>query len=677
MRALNWKSAAPLLATGCVLALSAAGPVIATARGGSQQSAPATSIFINGLNRGALFNGVGSISGGGGTARLLIDYPPAQRNEILNYLFGPGGADLQVLKLEIGSDAAQSDGAEPSVEHSKGQIDCDSGFGWWLAEQAVARNPNITLIGLQWSAPGWVGKSVWDQADIGSVIDWLNCAKSHGLTISYVGGWNEHGYVKAWYESLRSALNAGGFSSVKIMAADSFPGIRYIPARTWNVATAATTDPTFKAALSAYGSHDTCGGPTTGYVCESTQAARRSGLPLWESELGTLHGSNAPANMARSINNGFFQAGITGFLPWPMTAAEPPGMLYTDRGLVIANQPQSGNYTVNPITWAIAQTTQFTQVGWRHIPGASGMIGDSGSYVAYEAPNRRDWSLVAQNTGSHAGQHFGPRTIAVHLTSGLKTTGISVWTTNLWSAHPSGWFIQQPNVHVSKGAFTFTIPPGYIVTFSSTSGQSHLHTTPPSATPMTLPYTAAPDASNEAWGLDTQEGAFVYQPCLGGVSGNCIEQMAGQVPVFWHTPHFGVPGPYAVVGDPTWANYTVSSSVLFPTTSGVAGLICRFSHQGNDPKHFDGYQFDLHGDGSWQLVRNAASSLATVRAAGTVPGITTGTWHTISLAASGQQLTATVDGTVVAQVADPAYSAGLAGIESLWTPVQFDNLTVG
>src|SRR5258708_5245412 len=351
-RALSRVAAAISLTACCALALWAAGPVMATVRGVGQlgQSAKhpshpsrATSIIVNGANRGALFAGVGSISGGGGTSRLLIDYPTAKQNQILNYLFGPGGADLQVLKLEIGGDAAQSDGAEPAVEHTKGQIDCNSGYGWWLAEQAVARNPHITLMGLQWSAPGWVGSSIWDPADIGYIIDWLNCAKSHGLTISYVGGWNEHGYIKSWYERLRSALNANGFRSVKIMAADSFPGRRYNPVRTWNVAAAAATDPKFKAALSAYGSHDTCGGPPTGYVCEATAIARHSGLPLWESELGTLHGTTSPVNMARTINNGFIQAGIAGFLEWPMTASEPPGMLYSDRGLVIAAHPQSGN----------------------------------------------------------------------------------------------------------------------------------------------------------------------------------------------------------------------------------------------------------------------------------------------------------------------------------------------
>jgi hypothetical protein len=672
-RALSRTAAAMSLTACCALALWVAGPVMATAKHTSR----ATSIIVNGTKRGALFAGVGSISGGGGISRLLIDYSPAQQNEILNYLFGPGGADLQVLKLEIAGDAAQSDGAEPAVEHTKGQIDCDSGYGWWLAEQAVARNPNITLMALQWSAPGWIGSSIWDPTDIEYIIDWLNCAKSHNLTISYVGGWNEHGYIKSWYEALRSALNANGFGSIKIIAADSFPGRHYIPARTWNVAAAAAIDPTFKAALSAYGSHDTCGGPTTGWVCESTPVARHSGLPLWESELGTLHGPTSPANMARTINNGFIQAGITGFLQWPLTASEPPGMLYTDRGLVIANQPQSGNYTVQPTTWAIAQTTQFTQVGWRHIPGASGTIGDSGNYVAYESPNRHDWSLVAENTGSHPRQTYGPQTITVHLIGGLKTSNISVWSTDLLSPDPSHWFAHRPNAKVSKGTFSYTIKPGYVVSFTSTTGQSHLRTTPPASFPMTLPYAATPDASNEAWGLDTQEGTFVYAPCLGGTTGQCIQQMADQVPVFWEVPQFGTPTPYAVVGDPEWSNYTVSSSVLFQDTSESAGLISRFDHQANDPKHFGGYEFNLRGDGAWQLLRNAVKTPATVLASGTVSGVTTGTWQTISLAASGTRLTATVNGTQVAQMTDPTYTSGLAGIDSNWSSVQFNNLTVG
>ena len=53
------------------------------------------------------------------------------------------------------------------------------------------------------------------------MIDWLNCAKSDGLTINYLGGWNERGYNISWYEQLRSALNADGYSAVQIVGADS------------------------------------------------------------------------------------------------------------------------------------------------------------------------------------------------------------------------------------------------------------------------------------------------------------------------------------------------------------------------------------------------------------------------------------------------------------------------
>jgi hypothetical protein len=660
----------------CIGAFGSASPV-AAAPAHSAKKPPVTSITVDGKRPGALFSGVGAISGGGSVARLLIDYPPAQQDQILSYLFGPGGADLQVLKLEIGGDAAQSDGSEPSVERSAGQIDCDSGYDWWLAQQAVTRDPHITLMGLQWSAPGWIGKTIWAANDIKYVIDWLNCAKSHSLKIGYIGGWNEKGYDKSWYEQLRTALDANGDKSVRIIAADSFPGIPYRPDRTWDVATSATADQKFRSALSALGSHDTCGGPTTGFTCEVTPTARKLGLPLWESELGALRGNTAAVNMARSISNGFIQAHMTGFLTWPMMAAMSPGLLNTDRGLIIADQPQSGWYQVNPITWAIAQTTQFAAPGWHHVSGANGDIGASGNYNAYLAPDHADWSLVAENTGNRANQKVTPQTITVHLAGGLKESGISVWATNLMSPDQAHWFVRRPDVPVSHGAFSYTLQPGYIVSFTSTTGQSHQKATPPADGPMTLPYTSTPDASNEAWGLDSQEGAFVYEPCGGGVTGQCIEQQVNQTPIFWHAPLFGTPTPYAITGDPGWSNYTVSAGVLFSGAAQSAGLISRFSHQGNDPKHFDGYQFDLHANGDWQLLQNVSNAVATVLATGNVTGIAPDAWHTISLAANGTQLTATIDGTAVAQVTSSTYAAGLAGIESNWAPVQFNSLTVG
>jgi hypothetical protein len=462
---------------------------------------------------------------------------------------------------------------------------------------------------------------------------------------------------------------------VRIIAADSFPGPQYHWARTWQVANAAAEVPAFKAALAAIGVHDTCGGPTRGFRCQSTTTARKLGLPLWESELGTLHRNAAAANMARVINNGYIQADINGFIEWPLAAAAAPVLPYGDRGLLSADQPQSGGYTVNRITWGIAQTTQFTQPGWRHVLGAAGPIGNSGDYVAYEAPNRHDWSLVAENTGSRADQKFGTQTITVHLTGGLAAKDIRVWETNFGAGNQAQLFYRRADIHPVRGAFSYPLPPGYIASFTSTTGQAHLRYQSPVSTPMTLPYTASADASDEAWGLDTQEGAFLYESCLGGPTGQCLQQMAWRKPVFWQSPTQGTPTPYAIVGAHDWANYTVSASVLFTSAPGSAGLIGRFTRQATDPKLFDAYQFDLRGDGVWALLLNSHGG-AKVLAHGSVSGVTPGTWCPIALNLTGNQLTASVNGTTVAQVTSSVYQSGLAGIESNWASVQFKDLSV-
>lgn len=53
-----------------------------------------------------VFDGIGGLSGGGATTRLLVDYKEPQRSQVLDYLFKPSfGASLQILKVEIGGDS--------------------------------------------------------------------------------------------------------------------------------------------------------------------------------------------------------------------------------------------------------------------------------------------------------------------------------------------------------------------------------------------------------------------------------------------------------------------------------------------------------------------------------------------------------------------------------------------
>src|SRR5580704_17619145 len=212
--------AAVALVTACSTAVTAAPS--ARPHGGTLVAAAIVpyraTIVVNGARPGPVFQGIGAISGGVGNSRLLIDYPPRERGQILGYLFSPHlGASL--LKLEIGGGAFSSDGSEPSVEAVKGRLDCGAGYEFWLARQALARNPAIKLYGLQWSAPSWVSDGqggLWSTADVHYVVDWLRCARDNGLTVSYVGGWNEHfqgtPVQLAWFVNLRRALDLAGFT---------------------------------------------------------------------------------------------------------------------------------------------------------------------------------------------------------------------------------------------------------------------------------------------------------------------------------------------------------------------------------------------------------------------------------------------------------------------------------
>ncbi len=253
--------------------LSAALFAIGPARGAAL---PTTSIVVNGDGGGRTYDGVGAVLGGGGTARYLEDYPRAQRTQIMDYLFKPDyGASLQLLKLEIGGDGNSSDGAEPSAQQTRGHLNCSAGYEFAIARKAVALDPRLKLYGLQWGAPGWVGRhgSLFTRADIRYLLDWLGCARRNGLTISYLGGWDEldHGSHARWYRHLRKALNAGGHRHVQIVAGDG------IGRHDWEYT---STRP-----VAILGAHNNCGYPTAvkGAMsrCWSTSPALKSGKPLW------------------------------------------------------------------------------------------------------------------------------------------------------------------------------------------------------------------------------------------------------------------------------------------------------------------------------------------------------------------------------------------------------------
>ncbi|HEV2634967.1 MAG TPA: galactosylceramidase [Actinocrinis sp.] len=694
--------------------LAVALPVVLLPSSLAQADAPSTTITVDGSAMGPEFYGVGAISGGGGNSVYLKDYPEPERTDILNYLFSPDyGADLQVLKVEIGGDTNSTDGSEPSIEHGPGAVDCGSGYEWWLMEQAQQRNPNIVFYGLQWAAPSWVGgtpltktapaadgkapktahKSLWTTADVDYVMDWMRCASSHNLKVSYLGGWNESGWNPSWYESMRAALNTAGYTSTRLVAADSFPYPTSTPqgqASTWNVAKTMHADPAFDAAVSVLGAHDVCGYPTTGYTCVTTPAARSLDKPLWASELGHMDGNRGAPDMIRAIVDGYDQAGLTGFITWPIVSAMPQILPKSNYGLVNADQPWAGNYTVNEMTWAIGQVTQFTSPGWHYVDGANKVLTASGSYNTLESPNRGAWSLIAQTTTATQTQD-----ITVDVAGGLPSKQVNVWATNL-NGGPAQAMVQQPVLHPSRGSFRYTLQPGYVYTFSTSTAPAGVRkgkasdtaTGPlslPYTDPMTLPFGAQLPVGEMPAYFAPQDGAFQYVQCADQSAAYCVQQTALGTPVGW--PGADDAGaPYALFGSTgaEWANYTVSANVLFPQ-AGTARLLARVQQRSlRNPAMFGGYEFTLSNQGAWSILCNYGYAPPKRLASGTLhaaPGVNK--QIPMSLKVSGKTITASVNGTRVWSGFDTTYTDGLTGIGTGtgtttggFYPVQFTGFSV-
>ena len=629
-------------------------------------SAAATSITVSGTATGRVFDGVGAISGGGGNSRLLIDYPAAQRSQILDYLFKPGyGAAVQLLKLEIGGDANSTDGSEPSHQHTRGDINCNAGYEFWLGEQAVARNPDIRLVALPWTAPGWVGgHNFWSQDMIDYDISWLQCAQQHGLAIGYLGGWNERGHDSAWYKQLRSALDSAGYAAVQIIGDDT----------DWSMADEFGSDSALKTAVGVLGNHYVCGYLSPAESCSTTQNALDSGKPLWASEFGSQDEDAGAVPYIRTINRGYLDAQLTGYLNWPLIAAITPNLPFARVGLMDAGSPWSGAFHVGQNLWATAHYTQFTQPGWHYLTGsASGYLDGNranGSYVSLKSPNNQDYSTVYETTGASAAQ-----TVNVAVTGGLSTGTVHVWSTDLGSSSPTDYFVAQPDIAPASGGYSLTLLPNHIYTVTTTTGAGRGTATSPATAGLALPYSDGFDryaAGTQPRYTEDMQGSFEIRACGDGRSGECLQQVAPTQPITWQDDSDA----FTLIGDAGWTNYTVGLDVNLQQ-AGTVTLLGRANTQQRPQGRQAAYQLRISETGDWAIAKHTTGGVTTTLASGRQAALGLNSWHRLSLGFSGTRISATLDGTALGSVNDSSYGSGQAGIGVVgYQTDSFDNLSV-
>ena len=293
--------------------------------------------------------------------------------------------------------------------------------------------------------------------------------------------------------------------------------------------------------------------------CPSTSNAVATGKQLWASENGSQDLNTGAAAMARADNRDYLDGQMTATINWPVVAAIYPDLPFNTDGLIVANQPWSGAYTVGKQLWVTAQTTQFTAPGWTYINSASGYLQGSrsdGSYVTLKSPNGSDWSSIIETMDATAAQ-----TVTYNLSGGLSTGTVHVWSTNVNSASSSNWFVHSSDITPSGGSFSLTVQPGFVYSLTTTTGQgkgtaaSPARERWPCRTPTTS--TPTPPGSSRATSHSSRARSR-WSRARAASSGQCLQQQAGVKPIEWA----GDANPYTIGGNLSWANYTVAADVL-------------------------------------------------------------------------------------------------------------------
>ncbi len=637
---------------------------VATAADAVDLPGPQT-VRLDAASGGRTFEGVGALSAGA-SSKLLLDYPEPQRAEVLDLLFKPRyGASLQHLKVEIGGDVNSTCGTEPAYAHTREEFlqanpaHFKRGYEAWLMAESKQRNPAILLDALQWGAPFWVGDGTFysqDNADFITAFH-LRSRKELGVETRYQGIWNETMYEKEWIKTLRRTLDRAGAGHVLIGAADQSD-----TDKKWLIVGDAAKDPELDDAIYAFGDH---------YLSyQSSEAALKSGKPLWANEDGPWSGDwNGATKIAKLLNRCYIDGRMTRVITWSLVTSYYDILPLPRSGLMTANEPWSGHYVVDPAIWAFAHTTQFTEPGWHYVDSGCGYLArKAGSYVTLRSPDGGDYTLVVETMDSayaYPGMGHG-FDVSFQLHGGFPDKPLHVWRSTYQKQ-----FEKVATIQPKDGAFKYHFDSEALYTLSTTSGQQKggKDILPRESAVFPLPYVDRfdhrPDHALPRHFID-QAGVYEVVGRPGG-RGGCLRQSAPKLGVEWrHHKNFE---PFTIMGDARWTDYAVEIETLLGGSgyASVMGRIEKIQQAAVPPL---GYWLKVSHDGSWTLLKYK-DEITRGRT-----NFSAHRWHRLGLEFKGNQITARVDRKVVAKVTDSTYSRGLAGLGCGWQSSCFDNFVV-
>jgi len=516
-------------------------------------------------------------------------------------------------------------------------------------------------------------------------MTWSVACTSHPspLVADFIGSWNERSYDATYLKTLRRALDASGFDNTRIVAADS----------DWQIANDILSDPELAAAVDVIGAH------YPGTV--STPQAKETGKKLWASEDMSTYANNVGAGCwARVINQNYVNGNMTASISWNLIASYMKGTNWYEASLMVALQPWSGTYTVSPLIWVTAHTTQFSQPGWRYLLNGtgtgtgSGRLAAGGSYVTLQSPDGSDVSIVIEKMSHDASPCVRPdlpwfdtadETATFTLGGSLAAvTKLYVWHTNFafGPGDVQSEFEQLAPIAVVGGGFTLNVTVNSMYTLTTLptgrKGQAGTPIPPPAMFPSvhTDDYDACPPSSEAAYVSD-QNGSFECQEDSDAAHGMIMRQMTPLRPITWG----GDVRPHALIGNRDFVNVSYYHDVKLNADG--EGALLGVRGAGTDDTAAALWAFDATGRWNITALMSDVTAGVTPLASGTLPvaGFGVGQWHTFRMDANGSLISGWVDGIPVFAGLDVSGRVGrsghvVMGAVSYGQYPSFDNLAI-
>lgn len=394
---------------------------------------------------------------------------------------------------------------------------------------------------------------------------------------------------------------------------------------------------------------------------KSAPEALATGKRVWSSEDGPWRGDwQGARQLARVFNRNYVQGRMTKTVIWSLITSYYDTLPLPDSGPMMAKEPWSGHYVVQPATWVIAHTTQFAQPGWKYMDSGCVSLAGGGSCVALRSASiPEDYSLVVETMDAKE-----PQALVFRLANGLPRKSLHVWRSNERSQ-----FDQVADVPWKGNSCTLTVEPDSVYSLTTTTGQQKGRSQSPPSVEFPLPYAEGFESSTDgkyARYFSDQGGVFEVCQRPDG-AGQALRQTVAGPNIDW--PGHPTPEPYSLLGSPNWRNYAVSCDAWAET----AGTVSVWGRVGASPQSANpakGYWVSIGTDGHWALkafTRTLAAGQADFRP---------GSWHKLELRLVGRRITALADKVELATVNDWTYRRGQAGVGTGWNQGLFDNFLI-